>query len=601
MATPISDRYRRYKVGTSKVTGWLKSAAKRCAGVGEALANLCIADDDASSSEKLSTKDLIELANTIATSSQPKVEIPLEILVITEDVITGRRACAEWYAGTENQAINEETHDSNQRHRKFIEVLEQVLHVLKEKYEQRLPKSFKKKPEKLDQLKAELFDNIYQYLELEQPTAVADDLEQSTGGNTTPAPSSRHAKPKQSLAADIEEADKTFALWCFFKDQYDTCNFIKDAWEEFSDGKLTLTAVAQLTDTAIMLMHKASDSLVAEYPEFNDMNGVERFLGFAKMTVGGQLTVMAFREKKIRYDAHSKPALHELFFTKAACFMQDFRELCCNSDVKHPKATLNLSHLFAGSLHAIVPEIRLLAACKNHQEIHHEDQFLHGLVLSLGRHARLPPWLVTACQIYMYIYDVLDVQMIQGHEELHNVGPVLGKSMWDHANYMESFSDWNWPAMMPVALDFFRNNMMKQVEQESIHVCQSDFPVEELRGPSPDYHLQKLLPVTSGSLLFITQQCAHVCGILDCNTGFIVLAAAHLYKAARLSGALTVEWKDMEVGDPSIIRPYVRRRLLTCYSGSLGSTANSGRSFLTSVTPRNHSQHLRSTIIWRLV
>ncbi|KAK5687993.1 hypothetical protein LTR17_026582, partial [Elasticomyces elasticus] len=446
MATPISDRYRRYKAGTTKITDWLKKAAKGCVGVEK--------------SPDLTTQGLIKLANAIASSTQPEVEIPLEILVVIEDVIGGRQASAEWYAGA-GGGSDDATKQANHRHRNFIEVLKRILNVLNSKYEDRLPTWEKKKPQKLKQEKAKIVENIYQYLDIEEPI---DSSSNPQDGLPKDGPPQQPQPPRHapgSLAKDNEETDKIFALWCFFKDQYDSCNFLKEAWQEYKDGELSLQTVCQVTDTAFMLI----------------------FLGFEKSTVGGKLTIVAFREKLARPDGDcSKPALHELFCTKASCIMDHFGLMVC-TQVNVPLEARNLSNAFAPCLYSLAPEVRLLAQAdlleghiENHVPLVHEDHFLNGLV-KLCKSKCLSPWLITACQAYMHIYDVLDSRVVEGHEELHRVAPKLGQAMAEHKKYMMSLHDWVWPPLMSPGIDYFRKHLLQQVERDQMRRLQEHFPM----------------------------------------------------------------------------------------------------------------------------
>ncbi|KAK3649547.1 hypothetical protein LTR22_012904 [Elasticomyces elasticus] len=430
----------------------------------------------------LTTQGLIKLAEAVASSTHPEVDIPLEILVVIEDVIGGRQASAEWYAGT-GGGSDDATRQANHRHRNFIEVLKQILKVLSLKYEDRLPRWEKKKPQKLKQEKAKIVENIYQYLDIEElidSSPNSQDGSPKDGPPQQPQPT-RHAPG--SLAKDIEETDKIFALWCYFKDQYDSCNFLKEAWQEYKDGELSLQTVCQVTDTAFMLMKKACATLVTEYPQFADMHDVDSFLGFEKSTVGGKLTIVAFREKLARPDGDcSKPALHELFCTKASCIMDHFGLMVC-TQVNIPLDARNLSNAFAPCLYSLAPEIRLLAQAdlfERHTEKHvplvHEDNFLNGLI-KLCKSKCLSPWLITACQAYMHIYDALDSRVVEGHEELHSVAPKLGQAMAEHKKYMMSLHDWVWPPLMSPGIDYFRRHLLQQVERDQMRRLQEHFPM----------------------------------------------------------------------------------------------------------------------------
>ncbi|KAK5128715.1 hypothetical protein LTR85_000048 [Meristemomyces frigidus] len=540
----VTDRYRRYKAGTKKVVEWLTSTAKRCEPISSLLSCASLSDNAMSEStqEELRVRDLLRLAEAIAASTAPKIDIPLVIIVVTEDVIDGRQACADWYSATKsgsNGVIGKQNHG----HRNFIDVLKRILEVLKGRYEERLPKRQKQKPEKLRQMKEEVLRNIYDHLEVEQPSNAPLGSRRNT--STAKILSRDERRSAQVPVADLEEGDKTFALWCFFKDQHEVCMFIKEVWVSYVKGDVSLPTVCNVTDYAFMLMQKASAALVEQYPCFADMQDINDYLGFNLMTLGGGLTVMVFREKKVNADARSEPALHDLFCVKAFCVMQDFREMVCLSVDGVPPEARNVSNLFTSALYSLVPEIKLLAACdllegdvENHVPVVHEDRFLLGLI-NLAKSTKLPPWLVIACQAYMHIYAIIGLHHTEGFEVLHKDGFRLKQTLTDHLEYMStSHQNSAWPCIMKAGTDFFLSGIKEEMTKTA--------SILELRGPSPAFRMQKVLPMTCGSLLFSTQQSAHIIGVMDCNAGFIMLATAHIYRAARLCGALDADWPDME-------------------------------------------------------
>lgn len=229
-----------------------------------------------------------------------------------------------------------------------------------------------------------------------------------------------------------------------------------------------------------------------------------------------------------------------------------------------------MSSLFAYSLFSLVPQIKMLGRCRispgdeTRAPLVYEDHFLFGLV-SICDTACLPPWLVTACHAYMHIYEVLGLLHTEGFKVLHKEAPRLEQTLTKHRQYMSSLQDWN-PGNVDIrdfAFEFLLSSINSAVEQDPVQRLHEQHPEFETVKSPPAFHIQKCLPVGCGSLLFITQQGAHVTGLLDSNTGLTVLAAAHLYNAARLCGALKEEWPDMEwfISQHSGQRPFVLENL----------------------------------------
>ncbi|KAK3616710.1 hypothetical protein LTR56_025777 [Elasticomyces elasticus] len=436
MPIPISDRYSRYKAGTTKITRWLKTAANSCGDLGKSLAVLCTADD-----AEATARDLIHLTTVIATSTKSRVQIPLEILVVVKD--------GHWraYAGTDRH-VDGETEKANQRHRKFIKVPKQVISILRPKYKARLPKSYKKKHGKLELEKAAILDNIYEYLDLEDPKAPTITPTDRVGDSVASGPPT-HTSDEKSLLEHLEEAEKIFALWCFFKDYYDLCGFLGNAWQEYKDGTLSFETVCRVTDTAFMLMEKASTLLAVQYPDLR--------LWMASKS--------SWASPRCHYAATS-PSSHS-GKGRASCIMHEFRlALCSPNEYSHyPVEARNISHTFSVALQAIAPEIRLLTTLDESQgEIdkhtaHVREDFLLDSLVRLCKNGILTPWLANACQAYMRIYDVLDTHVTKVRESY--AARLLGLPI----RWQITWSTW---CRCGTGLDIFRAHLLGQVEEDVV-------------------------------------------------------------------------------------------------------------------------------------
>ncbi|KAK5719571.1 hypothetical protein LTR17_015357 [Elasticomyces elasticus] len=532
---PIANRYKRYKAGTDKLTRWLylKSRPNN-------------QDCDLSPAVTLSTQGLLRLAEQIA-SATPRVDIPLEMIVITEDVIEGRLVCADWYSAS-SDGSGGETEQKNSSHRNFITVLKQILAFLQGAYD---GQSTRKERAKgiTAKCKADILQNIYEYLDVEEPAASPSDLRSTSAHEPSSSP-----KRTQVKIGEVEDADKTFAIWCFFKDQYDVCQFLKNLWQRHMAGEVNLCTVCEVTHKALELMEKTGDQLTKDYPCFDRIKNVIDFLGF-EVTAGiTGYTYVAFHEKKVQADAHTNPPLHELFCTRAITILDEFRMWCFVGPTKliHGR---NRTHRLAYTLRALVPEIMVMwnfgkkvPVLTDHGRPRPfpEDVFSEGLISSCFNNFNAP-WLVTACQAYMHIYDALDTHIAEAHDQLHRHACRLRRVREDHASFALSHGPMSFPvpshekscAPIEAHLKFY-------VDKDIVGLLQKETPYPELQAPSPPYQMQKLLPVPCGRMIHEQQLDLYLGGLQACNSGFVVLAAAHFYRAAEICGGIRLSWQSMD-------------------------------------------------------
>ncbi|KAK4963625.1 hypothetical protein LTR10_001254 [Elasticomyces elasticus] len=532
---PIANRCKRYKAGTNKLIRWLyiKTVA---ASAGQSVTTTP------------STQDLLRQAETIV-AAKPKIEIPLEIIVITEDVIEGRQVCADWYSANEDGA-DEERERQNSSHRNFIAVLRQILNTLQHAYDERASRGKKVKPAVAAVSKAEVLRNLYDYLDIEQPSATP--METASAPPSQLRTSSGKAVHVPEIhVRELEDADKAFAVYCFFRDQYDVVQYLKRAWDQHIAGKMSFCAVCELTNSGFLLMQKASDVFILDNPTLAHMLDVIEFLGLHVGAFAEGVTVLSVRQKRVNADAHSSPALHELFFIRAFRVMVEFT-VCLLSKEASPAVSRAHKHKLTTALQAMAPQFLLLYRAGKLGEVDGSDDcprpigpdvFLNGLMECVWTRG-VAPWLVMACDVYTYIYDLLGNHVTEGFDMLHNDSSRLKQrqaSLSDFAALLEEDSP-----LPRNSMQYFQMKFVQYVESDLVNDLRKKDRKTDLRGALPPYHMQKLLPISCGHTLYTQHQALHVAGIKMCNAGHVVITAAHLYTAARYCGIVKGQWRDMD-------------------------------------------------------
>lgn len=122
---PLVTRYLRYKRGTQKVVTWLLRAARyvqKSEGV----------EMYRGTESKIPPRQLLDFAKLVSAAKTPII-VPPGVLILAEDVIEGRKQCAEYYTRMEetDKAGRNTSHQSG-THRHLIAILEEVTSLLKD-------------------------------------------------------------------------------------------------------------------------------------------------------------------------------------------------------------------------------------------------------------------------------------------------------------------------------------------------------------------------------------------------------------------------------------------------------------------------------------
>lgn len=112
----FSSTYSTYKQGTKRLTTWLVNAARRCGIV-----------VTPSEGYEIPLGKFADLAKSVTVASNPKVDVPKEILDVLTEVIALRKETGKMLADVADSATYTE---SQVTHQYFISILEQVLEIL---------------------------------------------------------------------------------------------------------------------------------------------------------------------------------------------------------------------------------------------------------------------------------------------------------------------------------------------------------------------------------------------------------------------------------------------------------------------------------------
>ncbi|KAF2173684.1 hypothetical protein M409DRAFT_48624 [Zasmidium cellare ATCC 36951] len=581
---PIVNRYVRYKAGTKQVVQWLASTASLHCDIKEYLH--CLKLDSSrsmcaptQSRVQVKTRELLDLTNIIVTA-EPPIQIPIEILVVLEDVIALRRASADWYSTQPTSKAD------NDGHSFFVEILQQI---------QALLASAKGAPNGTDghaastsrKRKSQKFkddlSNLFECLELEEPS-------EAPLGNV----SSTHTPRKQFECGDFsdDEEDEAFALWCYIEDANDTRKFVRKMWFDYRDGELSLAVAGMVTECAFDLLQHAHIGFVENFPSLNDWPSLMAHLGLqwiANQNVAYVYPASSAITKKLpptHFNTSdllcSSAALQLMAYAKAS---DNFRRsiLTNHGDIfKASTGDVTLDRpitAFEKPLFATIRELISLTspAATGGQAVGFcPTTMTLGLIeaccsLQGSRRTEVPLWLVFGTAICMDIAEVVETNVdCPGDAVLDSVAYV--ERTIDHRfKFHERPEKLRFEPMEPEN----RKQWQKVLDLTSILKAAitkgrklSD-PAQRLsnRGKMA-CHLAKCkfplldsLPHYAGEMEYILKIHLHDISVYAANESWTILCLAHIYRAARFYGLIEAHWQDLDmvIAHQSSRKPFITK------------------------------------------
>ncbi|KAK4617707.1 hypothetical protein CLAFUW4_12592 [Fulvia fulva] len=437
----LIDTYRRYKASTNKLLRWLLDSAQEASSK-SARTKAGSKTTSHAPSRKLKVDELVQLALIIIAADPTTIDIPIDILDITHDVIKGRRFSCKWYSNltASNKAHKaEEVIESNSRHQHFIGVLEKGDEILRKEAKSRRPKRKKK-----IELATDVDDLTNLYLHLELQDLPSDD-ENSQG------PSQRKAKPTNKTKAEKIELEggfdedgteeQLFALYCHLQFLGELRMQTRKVWQDCLDGRITFLLACQIFDQAVSIGFMLARRFEAQYPDIKSFDVVAVKLGFHQYvaeareadTRVGYMSSLAGSSMT----AHDVAMDHrrQFLMQPAWCALQDVRDLSRyihrraggkDYDGRVP-ASVFPGHPFAKILLQVAGDLRptfaTLAVGKECHTCHCRTQNAVSDMYSreLGEYmfyANMTTGLVIATTLYMDLYDALGGDLDRGLREI---------------------------------------------------------------------------------------------------------------------------------------------------------------------------------------
>jgi hypothetical protein len=559
---PIRNRYKAYKEGTESLVRWITRKASRYSNAAEVLRQLAGPGRGATI---LTTRDLITLTKLVVANGA--VEIPEDILKITQDVVAEREVCANWY---KNQNMNGELTASDKTHAYFIDTLHEIHHILESARHANALRA-QEYPQKSPQPPSEsihtAFNNLFQHLEVEEPV-------ENPLGTTTGTVEGFTAADKLAFQLERQKGDKAFAIWCLLEDFKAVREYIAGVWKDYRAGRKSLLAAGAITESAFGLMRHANEDFANGNGDVATYQAMIAFLE-EEMLLPIKDDRASTDDKSSKSETMDHEDTRKTAGRRKSCAVQNQDMLLCREAGKLFEALIHAFRggvtdagslppscllgtesplgVFGDTLLKLVPAIQQCAGDTVDYRRDHNlvfDEFLSALVnhaLDSG-FSQVPVWLVAAGQSYQEIYAVLNGKMSRGSKDLRSYLHQIRPNVKEAQGIFKLIPTRNpqkvqrnmW--LLRIGDDSFSAQFDASKQLDQIAEAQNwNFTSETFLAVLA--HFLSLYPC------MVNYHCRYFMqgvGRQFLSDGMSVNMTAHLFKAGQRYGLIKSTWEDME-------------------------------------------------------
>ncbi|KAI8300892.1 hypothetical protein K4K61_009389 [Colletotrichum sp. SAR11_59] len=562
LPAPLVSVYQQYKQDTDSVASWLASTAKACGypanllnPVGQAKKKAKHKHKNISSKYIVALKDFVPLAQFIAGSKKPVVDVPESFVTTINRVINVRSSFSNRLAehGKKTASQVEKSHSF------FVGILEQV----RESLRPRMPTATAAWAESSSSPSADALVNAFESLKVYEPS---DDF--------LKAPDIKRPEAEKATDKVVYEAegaaysdfeDAMFAYSVMLEDLRKIRAQILFIWQNYRDGAFDVATAAIATNTAIELAHNVAEEVI---PLFRSHGGVWQVAinyyhaaalasGFSKESMnisdGGRDNRMAFNVKT--YDVANNTYVNVYRFLEGfqAVLRPNMLPLfkqgvfgtydpTSNFKTKSPEEKFQEDQVI---MMEVFGELMTIIRTVPNWPV--EDEFLRGM-REMEDTKKIPFYLVFAAQTYLDIHHILRDDVERGFFQMSDETNIMRNNLNSHLEFHQSLKIDGWTAKHDRALKD-TESVIEWLGTDPIHQVKNDYARRQGIPLSPDtkqYYLLRQSPVMSGLILHYFRLDLYDIGIAAANAWGSITYMEHLYNAVEKEGPLGGPWEDMD-------------------------------------------------------
>ncbi|KAF4624736.1 hypothetical protein G7Y89_g13432 [Cudoniella acicularis] len=218
------------------------------------------------STHTISTNELIAQAKMVASHKKLKTVVLIAVQYILEHAIEARLQCLTWFQNVKTKGETANHKSANERHRYFIDILQEVADILKPCFESLKTRNSSHSERAIPEIRSitpTQLSSRFQNLNLEELDEQAYEL-LSTASVATSSTSKSNAREAHvyELSTDIGD-ELPFIVYCLLEDLLSIRNFVQQSWTGITQGEYNVMATSLVTNMAIQLAHRYIDATIS--------------------------------------------------------------------------------------------------------------------------------------------------------------------------------------------------------------------------------------------------------------------------------------------------------------------------------------------------
>lgn len=594
----LSTSYRRYKADTDFFATWLATTAKHC---GFQYEGQCTKSASASASasaqsiklkgrartlarravqERIKSKDPVEppaeqgprytlatahfvpMAERIASSTKPAIQIPYTVLRILDRAISLRKKVGSMIA---SDAADE---DADFRHSHFVEMLERVRNILKPRMSsQQAPPPRNLHNTAQDVVPKKDLNNIFEALQTEDPL---DSLQQAQdSSNSSVEAPSIHGGASYTTEALSDWCEALLAFDCLLHDLRGMRTTLKELWTSYRDRKCEIVAVSLTCNVAVELartleedmnnMGYSTEVLLCAYYAAccRKIRKIPLFSNLSQTEVDN--LTHDFHDDLYFWSTYviMKPVLDLMkeSYRKSGTCAQKMKKgdatwviysagVCRDFDPHADRSKMSSREKLGGDrilLSDVMSDMSVLITME--AVTSHDDAFTRGLSEVYGT-GKLPFWLLFAAQLFLDMSHILGDKTHLGETRLRLCAALIQLSIAEQFEYQQDILQEPPPPKAASSLLSLKESIEVGCHQDILAEKRKE--LEGFNGIEIEQHrFHKIHPWRCGMQIFAIRACFHERSLLWVNARSSILACAHLYNALKEEGMIRSSWRDM--------------------------------------------------------
>ena len=408
----------------------------------------------------IKVKDFAALAECIARFNKPAVKVPLTVIEVLNRSINLRQQHNTWSRAQAESGASTSVEESNQSHAHFLGILERTREILKPRMPPETIDDFLSKPPSgssdqatTDTQASGQISNMFDNLDIQEPSQEFLDAP-----NVKPATIDKAAQESNYEVETLQSIEEQYmATHCLFQDIRDIRFFLRQLWESYKDGDISLVAASITTNTAIDFVRSMEQDLLHQFPDKSDYESIMHiFYGAQCIQHGIDPSSKQRPEDQFNFEVYD---LAEEVMLPTFIVIESLQRVITPNQLPLYKSghfgtrdtttawteksdrekfrddQLVLMEAFADLMLTAIMTSRFSLA---------EDELIRG-IRQMAPGKIIPLWLVFAAQCFLDNQHVLGRDIDRGHTELQRTGNAIRASITQNLKFHQSLRVETWP------------------------------------------------------------------------------------------------------------------------------------------------------------